>query len=697
MKCCWQKPTRSVEALTETEYVEVCGLQRSYTWLNSDGQLMSRKLTEYECELENDVQDLQDSLFSLTSHYAKIQFRLRQIATSTGQERLCLLHELERVICQGIDDNEQNNELPSLLNDAHRLGNVRLKQRNIIAELRSRLKNLAEVADTCFCMEYLSSYETSEYWPSESEDWDQISCASNAQLHDKHCCCIVCRERASAVACRCGYLSEIWNHDDYVDVDETYAKEDVKKKRTKKKKEKRMESKSPPKTPPIEPKSSKRSKSPVKSPTTSSYKQRSEPDKSSKSNSRGLTQRSPFAQQPWKSHTSARHNLTKSTSHERQEIKNKTERRLASPLISKIFNELEPKIHHMTLQQVAALDKLHSNHRIESNRSSHRPGDSPRSYPLQASKSETGRKGSRNNAQSSLSQLEVKRRSSSRAKESSRMCSCATGQQARARDSTRTSPQCSRLQGLNNPPHQRGKSFGLAPNTPRTSSRNTSNMRATKSCHAYQDIQKLSPDAGVCTRKSCLKSKPADGSSWKQVKCKFKSEPNLRIEYSVDAMDLSAHAPRPTTALRGTSSACGCHTQETDSCHTPTAETKDNKGEGKSIGKSKLTKQQSSTSTKSQSIAQMFTPCSKPQAQVCVNVPPDCCKPCYPVYPSTCSKYGSVQRTSFGRRFCQLICSRLRTQLEDPNTQKKGRDKSKSKAKAEISKPKKADDDKAKA
>ncbi|XP_070141667.1 uncharacterized protein [Drosophila kikkawai] len=76
---------------------------RLYTELDSNGQLVSRELTAYECQLEDDVEHLQEALFTISSQYAKIQFRLRQISSATTCEKNYLLKELEDMATQGVD------------------------------------------------------------------------------------------------------------------------------------------------------------------------------------------------------------------------------------------------------------------------------------------------------------------------------------------------------------------------------------------------------------------------------------------------------------------------------------------------------------------------------------------------------------------------------------------------------------------
>ncbi|KAH8416917.1 hypothetical protein KR222_001061 [Zaprionus bogoriensis] len=234
---------------------EACGAkgmkERRYTWMDRDGQIASRRLTEYECRLEDDVQKLQDALFSISSHYAKIQFRLRQIASATGYERVCLLRDLERITCQGLDASQDNNELPSLFCDSQTFGDVRLRQRMIINQLRGRVSSLLDdVADSCYCAESEKDYNRRKY--------HQITYGQRAEAkqHDRNCCCIVCQERRNmqkgrgAFGAEKGYLREVWppresndcdvvdddNDDDDDDDDDSFSTKRQSKRKSKSKK-----------------------------------------------------------------------------------------------------------------------------------------------------------------------------------------------------------------------------------------------------------------------------------------------------------------------------------------------------------------------------------------------------------------------------------------------------------------------------
>ncbi|EDW69999.2 probable replication factor C subunit 1 [Drosophila virilis] len=228
---CFKRDRLDCECPVECPKVQLTK-ERRYTWMNSSGCIVSRPLTNYECQLEDEVQKLQDALFSLSSHYAKIQFRLRQIATASGYEQECLLRELERVTCQGIDD--RHNELPNLLSDSHRLGNVRGKQHKIISDIRSRLTNLAEVTDVCFCAESESSYNLRRHHQRELDEapFEETPLPATEE-HEKNCSCVVCQERleekCKVPAYERGFLSETWPNEDCIEETQTQTKQKKKK------------------------------------------------------------------------------------------------------------------------------------------------------------------------------------------------------------------------------------------------------------------------------------------------------------------------------------------------------------------------------------------------------------------------------------------------------------------------------------
>jgi len=59
-------------------------------------------------QLEDDVEQLQEALFKISSHYAKIQFGLRQVASASSSESDSRLKDLKDLTSQGLDDTEHS-------------------------------------------------------------------------------------------------------------------------------------------------------------------------------------------------------------------------------------------------------------------------------------------------------------------------------------------------------------------------------------------------------------------------------------------------------------------------------------------------------------------------------------------------------------------------------------------------------------
>ncbi|XP_017084255.1 RUN domain-containing protein 1 [Drosophila eugracilis] len=115
------------------------GKDRLHSDLDSEGHLVRRVMTKYECKLEDEVEQLQEALFKISSHYAKVQFGLRQVISASSWERDFLLKDLERLTAQGLDgtDHRHGETLSTATN-------VRAKQINILGELRGHIDDLVE-------------------------------------------------------------------------------------------------------------------------------------------------------------------------------------------------------------------------------------------------------------------------------------------------------------------------------------------------------------------------------------------------------------------------------------------------------------------------------------------------------------------------------------------------------------------------
>ncbi|XP_032574544.1 uncharacterized protein LOC6616615 [Drosophila sechellia] len=127
----------AVSGWTQPSSPEFIKEERLYTELDSQGRMISRTMTPYECQLEGEVEQLQEALFKISSHYAKVQFGLRQISLASGSERDNLLKDLERLTAKGLDATGAMRDgkfsMPAKL---------RVKQDKILCQLRGSLGDL---------------------------------------------------------------------------------------------------------------------------------------------------------------------------------------------------------------------------------------------------------------------------------------------------------------------------------------------------------------------------------------------------------------------------------------------------------------------------------------------------------------------------------------------------------------------------
>ncbi|EDW95579.1 RUN domain-containing protein 1 isoform X1 [Drosophila yakuba] len=118
--------------------------ERLYAELDSEGRIVSRTMTPYECQLEGEVEHLQEALFKISSHYAKVQFRLRQISLASGYERDNLLKDLERLTAKGLDATGPIRDEKLSMQAKHHV-----KQDKILCQLRGSLGDLVETTGIC--------------------------------------------------------------------------------------------------------------------------------------------------------------------------------------------------------------------------------------------------------------------------------------------------------------------------------------------------------------------------------------------------------------------------------------------------------------------------------------------------------------------------------------------------------------------
>uniref|UniRef100_A0A182VX45 RUN domain-containing protein n=1 Tax=Anopheles minimus TaxID=112268 RepID=A0A182VX45_9DIPT len=103
--------------------------------------------------LEDEHEILSSNLIALTSHFAQVQLRLRQIVEAPPQERDSLLKNLEEFAFLGIPEIQQNpvkQNIPEIVANLDRspesVENLREKQQELIEQLKSQLMDLERYA-----------------------------------------------------------------------------------------------------------------------------------------------------------------------------------------------------------------------------------------------------------------------------------------------------------------------------------------------------------------------------------------------------------------------------------------------------------------------------------------------------------------------------------------------------------------------
>uniref|UniRef100_A0A182K6L3 RUN domain-containing protein n=1 Tax=Anopheles christyi TaxID=43041 RepID=A0A182K6L3_9DIPT len=103
--------------------------------------------------LEDEHEILSSNLIALTSHFAQVQLRLRQIVESPPQERDTLLKNLEEFAFLGIPEIQQNpvkQNIPEIVANLDKspesVENLREKQQELIEQLKSQLMDLERYA-----------------------------------------------------------------------------------------------------------------------------------------------------------------------------------------------------------------------------------------------------------------------------------------------------------------------------------------------------------------------------------------------------------------------------------------------------------------------------------------------------------------------------------------------------------------------
>ncbi|KAL4225000.1 RUN domain containing 1 [Mactra antiquata] len=103
--------------------------------------------------LEEEQEQLNSSLLALTTHFAQVQFRLKQIVSAEGDDKEKLLKDLEEFAFKGIPDvrgcKAQDAQILEEMSDKEhesKLTEQREKQRELITQLKSQLEDLETYA-----------------------------------------------------------------------------------------------------------------------------------------------------------------------------------------------------------------------------------------------------------------------------------------------------------------------------------------------------------------------------------------------------------------------------------------------------------------------------------------------------------------------------------------------------------------------
>ncbi|WKY16659.1 hypothetical protein Q1695_001361 [Nippostrongylus brasiliensis] len=97
-------------------------------------------------QLEEEQERLNNSLFSLSSHFAQVQFRLKQIADAKGEDREELLKNLQDFAFKGCADMNELKRLRSENDDGEVLEIQKQRQNELLKQLREQIEDLERIA-----------------------------------------------------------------------------------------------------------------------------------------------------------------------------------------------------------------------------------------------------------------------------------------------------------------------------------------------------------------------------------------------------------------------------------------------------------------------------------------------------------------------------------------------------------------------
>lgn len=97
-------------------------------------------------QLEEEQERLNNSLFSLSSHFAQVQFRLKQISEAEGEDREVLLKNLQDFAFKGCADLNELKKLRSQAEFGEVLEIQKQRQNDLLKQLREQLEDLERIA-----------------------------------------------------------------------------------------------------------------------------------------------------------------------------------------------------------------------------------------------------------------------------------------------------------------------------------------------------------------------------------------------------------------------------------------------------------------------------------------------------------------------------------------------------------------------
>ncbi|VDM56452.1 unnamed protein product [Angiostrongylus costaricensis] len=97
-------------------------------------------------QLEEEQERLNNSLFSLSSHFAQVQFRLKQISEAEGEDREVLLKNLQDFAFKGCADMNELKKLRSQTEFGEVLEIQKQRQSELLKQLREQLEDLERIA-----------------------------------------------------------------------------------------------------------------------------------------------------------------------------------------------------------------------------------------------------------------------------------------------------------------------------------------------------------------------------------------------------------------------------------------------------------------------------------------------------------------------------------------------------------------------